>query len=122
MAFGFKRRLGRQGLKPKQELKATEALPHPKAFVTMVDVIRANNSLGERFFDEPGHRLESGLLKGKYFITSEVVGPQGGRVYRVHKALKDGAIQTWQANGGDMHYLSKIEARMAILEHVEVKA
>lgn len=78
MAFGFKKRLERRRLEPRRELKIPEEVKHKTSLVSMADVIRENTLAGQRFFDEPGHRLESGLLKGKYFITSEVAGAQGG--------------------------------------------
>lgn len=88
MAFGFKKRLERRRLEPRRELKIPEEVKHKTSLVSMADVIRENTLARQRFFDEPGHRLESGLLRGQYFITSRVAGPQGGKVYRVAQSFQ----------------------------------
>jgi hypothetical protein len=64
------------------------------------DVIEDNQKAGYHFFDKETmsffhSRIETGLLRNKYFITSEMSGWQSTeRAYTIRKAEADGSIKT----------------------------
>lgn len=58
--------------------------------LTMEDVKRNNKESGQHFFDPDTmkffrSKVESGLLKQKYFVTSECAGDDHPRLYTVRK-------------------------------------
>ena len=68
-------------------------------FTNMTEVKKANKEKGGHFFDKNtlrffNSRIESSLLKNKYFITSEWYGEGFKRLYTIREALKDGSIKT----------------------------
>jgi hypothetical protein len=69
-----------------------------------------------RFFNT---RLESGLIGGKYFITSERYDENRPRRYSVRRADPDGTIDTV---GEFQEYLTKDDARDAITALVKGEA
>lgn len=81
---------------------------------TMADVRAANKAARKHFFDRAtmkffGSRVESGLLRGGFFITSEQP-PHGGRVFSIRVALKDGRVETLNNLAVSEAFPSKAEA------------
>lgn len=90
------------------------------AFRDMADVRAANKALGRHFFDAKtmkffGSKIESGLLKNRYFITSEQP-PHGPREFKVREAIGNGEIQTWSIGPREMVYGTKAKASAAVKE------
>jgi hypothetical protein len=86
-----------------------------KRFKTMADVRAANRLIGNHWFERSTMRffkcrIESTLVRGQYFITSEE-RPDGPRRYSVRCAKPDGTIDTV---GEFFAYLTKEDARDAI--------
>lgn len=97
------------------------AREHPREFVyhTIEDVIRANKSIGNHWFDPDTMRffrtrLGQELYAGKYFITSEQ-GPSGVRKWSIRVACVDGTIDTL---GEFQAYHSTSAARYAVLRQI----
>lgn len=95
------------------------ASEHPQTYTyrTMDDVIAANRAIGNHWFDASTMRffktrIESGLVAGKRFITSEK-GPDEVRRYTVREAQPDGTIDTV---GEFQQYRTRDAARAAILK------
>ena len=69
-----------------------------QTFKNMNEVKEANKAIGNKWF-EPGAmrffgtRIETGIIKGQYFITSEQP-PHGGRTYNVRLIKDSGDIDT----------------------------
>lgn len=66
---------------------------------TITDIRNANKALGHHWF-EPGtmrsfqSRIASGVLGGRYFVTSEKNGCSHPRLFTVRRANDDGSIDT----------------------------
>lgn len=78
-----------------------EAARKPQTFTytTLADVRAANQSIGNHWFDQSTMRffrtkLESGLIAGKWFITSEKASDDERRRFTVREAQPDGSIDT----------------------------
>jgi len=87
----------------------------PAVFRTLADVKEANHAAGHHFFERGAlrffnSRMESGLLRGKYFVTSEQ-GPHGPRMFTIREARPDGSIKTV---GPFMAFRFKEDAKDAI--------
>ena len=81
-------------------------------------VMRANDEAGRHWFEADSmeffkSRLESNLIDGRYFITSEH-GPYGPRAFSVRMADEDAHIQTV----GDFMAYETLEAAETALEGV----
>jgi len=75
-----------------------EVSPKTFTYTSMSDVIEANKAIGNHWFDKSSMRffntkIESRLIAGKRFITSEK-GPDEVRRYTVREALPSGEIDT----------------------------
>lgn len=73
-------------------------VPKHNTYETMDDVIAANRAINHHWFDRDtmrffGTRIESRLIAGKRFITSEKP-PSGRRRYTIREAMPDGTIDT----------------------------
>lgn len=88
-------------------------------FQNLDDVIEKNHAAGKHFFT-PGaisyfaQRIESELIAGRYFITSECASTwtmNAPRMYTIREALPDGSISTL---GTFMKYKTKVQARATI--------
>ena len=84
-------------------------------FKSMADLRAKNKAAGFYFFSPATmkffkSKIESSLIGGRYFITSEMYGP-GNKVYNVRMAEADGSIKTV---GND--YSSKEAAKNVILK------
>lgn len=67
-------------------------------YANLHDVMEANDQAGRHWFEDDAMqffktRLESDLIDGRYFITSEH-GPHGPRAFSVRMADEDAHIQT----------------------------
>ncbi len=67
-------------------------------YTNLHDVMEANDQAGRHWFEDDAMqffktRLESDLIDGRYFITSER-GPNGPRAYSIRMADEDAHIQT----------------------------
>lgn len=81
--------------------RQAEADAHPQTFTyrTIEDVKAANRQIGNHWFDRSTMRffntkLESGLIGGRYFITSERMDENHPRRFSVRMAKPDGTIDT----------------------------
>jgi hypothetical protein len=70
-------------------------------FSTINEIKAANKAKGHHWFSEGtmeffGSQIESGVIGGRYFVTSEKTGfeDDGTRVFSVRVALDDGSIDT----------------------------
>jgi hypothetical protein len=95
-----------------------DAKPQTFAYQTMADVKDANRRIGNHWFDRSTMRffntkIESGLIGGKYFITSERYDDDRPRLFTVRRADPDGTIDTV---GEFQGYHSREDAREAIRE------
>lgn len=68
------------------------------SYATLRDVVTANDDAGRHWFEDDTmqffkSRLESDLIDGRYFITSEH-GPYGPRAFTIRMADEDAHIQT----------------------------
>jgi hypothetical protein len=108
----------------------------PSPFADMTDVMAANKAAG-RFFFSPGamesfhSRIESGLIRGRYFITSEQMEPEPytdvrgreqpatERKYNVRYVQDNADIETI---GDHMQYDSGAAAMEAALHHDQQNA
>lgn len=96
-------------------------------FGTLDDVKKANADAGQNWFSESTFawwktKIETGLIRGRYFITSE--DPfDTGRKYAVRYARDDGHIDTVNpvgypsTEGSNPWFESSAEAMDRILEH-----
>ncbi len=87
------------------------------SYANLRDVVRANDEAGQHWFDADTmaffkSRLESDLIDGRYFITSEH-GPYGPRAYSIRMADEDAHIQTI---GEFMGYATKTDAIHAVTQ------
>jgi len=87
-----------------------------KGFKNLAAVKAKNKAIGNYWFTKKTmsffkSRIESGLIKGMYFITSEQIDERFERLYSVRKAMPDGEIQTI---GGFQGYKTKEAAKAAI--------
>jgi hypothetical protein len=67
-------------------------------YSTIEEIRTANRKKGDKWFDDSSMRffttvIVSGVIKGKYFITSEV-NPSGVKKYSVRMAESDGKVIT----------------------------
>jgi len=91
-------------------------------FKTLADVKAANKAAGMHFFDRETlkwwkSRMESGLIRGKYFITSEESFSLTGdpkRIFCARMVRDDASIETIKR-----HLATRDDAKDAILEHAE---
>lgn len=68
-------------------------------FDSIEDVVTANREAGNHFFDADtmaffDSRIESELIKGRYFVTSELAPHDEVRRYTLREASDDGTIDT----------------------------
>lgn len=98
--------------------RQAEAEEHPRTFTyqTIEDVKAANRQIGGHWFDRSTMRffntkIESGLIGGKYFITSERRDDDCPRLFTVREARPDGGIGTV---GEFQGYQSREDARDAV--------
>ena len=94
----------------------TSENPQEFTYQTIEDVKSANRQTGGHWFDRDTMRffntkIESGLIGGKYFITSERYDEDRPRKYTVRMAAPDGSVDTI---GEFQAHLSKENAREAI--------
>ena len=85
-------------------------------FKTLGEFKRAYKATGMHFFDRKtmrffNSRIESGLLKGKYFITSEQFDEKALRYYTLREIQPDLSINTV---GEFQQYKTKEAAKAAI--------
>jgi hypothetical protein len=98
--------------------KAAAENPPTFTYRSMADVESANRQIGNHWFDRDTMRffntkIESGLIGGKYFITSERYDEDRPRRYSVRRADTDGTIDTV----GEFHaHLTREDAREVIRE------
>ena len=83
-------------------------------FDSMEDLIEANKSAGNYWFSPStmawfGSRIESGLIGGRYFVTSEQ-GPDEPRRYSVREAQSDATIETV----GEFYAYRTVEEALAV--------
>jgi hypothetical protein len=89
-------------------------------FASMAEVKAANRAAGYywfspdtmKFFDS---RVETGVIGGRFFVTSEIPPDVGRRRYTIREALDDGSITTVGITCG---YVTKVAARQAIIERL----
>ena len=97
-------------------LNGTEEEGEPM-FKTMSDVRAKNKKIGHHFFDRDtmafwDSKVESGLFRGTYFITSEKHGTNGKpRQFTIRQALRTGEVITV---GKGREYTSLELAREAV--------
>jgi hypothetical protein len=96
---------------------------HPQEFTyrTIEDVKAANRQIGNHWFDRGTMRffntkIESGLIGGKYFITSERCDDNHPRLFTVRRAEPDATIDTV---GEFQQYRTRDDAREAVRELVK---
>jgi hypothetical protein len=82
----------------------------------MDDVRSANRKIGNHWFDRGtlkffNTKIESGLIGGRYFITSERYDETQPRLYSIRIARPDGTIGTV---GDFQGYTSREDAREAV--------
>lgn len=87
-------------------------------FKNMKQVMKANKDIGHHWFSKDtmrffNSRVESELIEGKYFITSEDNFNRDARLYSVRIVNKDGTIDTV---GEFLGYKTKQAALEAIQE------
>lgn len=76
--------------------------------------LRAANKVAEHHFFERdtmkffSSRIESGLYKGRYFVTSEQYDSESPRLYTVRHAREDGTIHTV---GEFQHFKTRRDAK-----------
>jgi hypothetical protein len=99
-----------------------EAAPQTFVYQTIEDVKAANRAIGNHWFDRStmsffNCKIESGLIAGRYFITSEK-NEDRPRLFSVRAAMPDGSIDTI---GEFQAYISRDDARAAIKSLVSQK-
>ena len=88
-------------------------------FSTMEDVIAANQAAGGHWFDPQTlayfrGRIETDLIDGRWFVSSEQHGEDAPRMYTVRAVASDGTVSTV----GEYHaYGSLADALMALGRH-----
>lgn len=102
--------------------KQAEERPREFTYETMADVKSANRQIGNHWFERGTMRffntkIESGLIGGKYFITSERYNENSPRLFTVRRAEPDGTIGTV---GEFQAYRSREDAREAIKAAMKV--
>ena len=85
------------------------------SYLNLLAVVHANDEAGRHWFEADTMeffltRLESDLIDGRYFITSEK-GPHGPRAFSIRLADEDAHIQTV---GEFMGYETKTDAIHAV--------
>lgn len=85
-------------------------------FTTLAEFKTLNRSTGRHFFDRDAmkffnSRIESGLIGGRFFVTSEKMDEYAPRLYTIREAMDDGSVQ--DANGYQ-RYHSLEAARLAV--------
>lgn len=89
-------------------------------FKTLAQVKAANKAIGNYFFDRKSMRffeskIESSLLKGEYFITSEKVGFRSySRRFSIRQVLPDGSVKTFGNFNG---FITKEQAKETLRIH-----
>jgi hypothetical protein len=68
-------------------------------YKTMTEVKNANKAIGNHFFDKKTmaffhSEVESRLLYGRYFVTSERFSVDYPKLYTIREVLSDGSIKT----------------------------
>ena len=86
---------------------------------TMADLKAKNKEIGNNFFSPQTMRffkskVESSILKGKYFITSEQYGEHASRTFKIRAFRPDGSIVN---NPFDRDFASKESAKEYLSEH-----
>ena len=87
------------------------------AYITMDHVRRANRARGHHFFSVGAmaffsSRIESGLIDGRYFVTSEAFDETSERRFTLREVEDDGAVETL----GAFQEHATIEAALAAIE------
>ena len=85
-------------------------------FKTIKEIKQANRSRGYHFFDDASmkffnSRIETGVLHGEYFITSEQFNYTSPRLFTIRKVKANGQVITI---GEFQHYRSLDEAIKAL--------
>ncbi len=98
--------------------------PRTFAYHTMADVKAANQAIGNHWFDRSSMRffntrIESGLIGGRWFITSERFDDNAPRKFTVRRADPDGSVDT---EGDFQQYRTLDDARMAARQLRKVAA
>jgi hypothetical protein len=67
--------------------------------VTLTEFRKLNSDTGRHFFDKDAmsffrSRIESGMIGGKFFITSEQFDADSPRFYSIRRANDDGSVTT----------------------------
>ena len=88
-------------------------------FKTLADFKRAHKAAGGHFFDRGAmrffeSRIESGLLRGGYFITSEAYGDGTPRFYQVRQ-IDESDLRNVETIGD--HHETREDAMDAVREH-----
>jgi len=88
-----------------------------RTFKSMSEIKAANRQAGHCFFSRKtmtfhGSRIEGGVLRGRYFVTSEQP-PHGPRRFSLRKAEDDGSIRTIGKHAG---YIDRQDAKEALAE------
>lgn len=68
-------------------------------FKTISEVKKANKEIGQFFFEKAtmrffNSRIESGILKGRFFITSERFNEDTPRLFTLREVKPDGEVET----------------------------
>lgn len=68
-------------------------------FKTISEVKKANKEIGHFFFEKAtmrffNSRIESGILKGRFFITSERFNEDTPRLFTLREVKPDGEVET----------------------------
>lgn len=68
-------------------------------FKTISEVKKANKEIGQFFFEKTtmrffNSRIESGILKGRFFITSERFNEDAPRLFTLREVKPDGKVET----------------------------
>lgn len=90
------------------------------AFKSMAEARAANKAAGQFWFSPDtmeffSSRVETGLIRGRFFVSSEVPPALGQRRYTVREARDDGTVTTV---GIECGYSTKVAARQAITERL----
>jgi len=97
-----------------------------KLFNTLSEVRQANKSLGNYWFNRHtmkfwGSKIESSLLKGRFFISSELSIRKDNRRFTIREVKPDGSIETLNINklDGFRAYYSKDQAKDSLNEYLK---
>ena len=94
-----------------------------RQYNTITEIKEANKALGhhwfstgtKRFFDS---KIESRVLHGQYFISSEKIPGDKERKFTLRKALENGQIESM----GFHAFKTKVQAKNALKEHLKAQA